>query len=110
VDAHAAQNADGHTKPIKLTFALVGLYLHCERGFSGKLVQRTHMALARKRRSWPSFPMPEDRGYITVAEVVAFPAGPGRDNAIHDWSRSVWESYADCRPAIEKLLRENGII
>jgi hypothetical protein len=36
VDAFAAQHADDRTKPITLTFALVGLYLHAERGFSGK--------------------------------------------------------------------------
>ncbi|HXG53369.1 MAG TPA: DUF5946 family protein, partial [candidate division Zixibacteria bacterium] len=35
VDAWAAQHADEQTKPIRLTFALVGLYLHVERGFSG---------------------------------------------------------------------------
>src|SRR6478736_2672756 len=47
VDAFAAQNADEQTKPIKLTFALVGLYLYVEKGFSGKRVQRVHMALAQ---------------------------------------------------------------
>jgi len=38
VDAFAAQNADEQTKLIKLTFALVGLYLHVETQFSGKQV------------------------------------------------------------------------
>ncbi len=36
VDAFAAQRADGDTKPIALTFALVGLYLAVERRSSGK--------------------------------------------------------------------------
>src|SRR5262247_2885212 len=49
VDAFAAQNADEQTKPIKLTFALVGLYLHVEKRFSGRKVQRVHMDLARKK-------------------------------------------------------------
>src|SRR6185295_5352013 len=43
VDAFIAQNAGEHTKPIGLAFALIGLYLHLERGFSGKQVQRVHM-------------------------------------------------------------------
>src|SRR5262249_34900967 len=43
VDAFAAQNSGEHDKPIRLTFALVGLYLHVERGLSGRQVQRAHM-------------------------------------------------------------------
>jgi hypothetical protein len=54
VDAWAAQHADEQTKPIGLTFALVGLYLHVERGFSGRQVQRVHMKLGQRRRTWPS--------------------------------------------------------
>lgn len=53
VDAYAAQNADERTKPIKITFALVGLYLFLEHGFSGKEVQRAHMRLARPGRTGP---------------------------------------------------------
>lgn len=36
VDSWTAQHADEQTKPISLTFALVGLYLHVEKGFSGR--------------------------------------------------------------------------
>ena len=54
VDAWAAQHADEQTKPIGLTFALIGLYLHVERGFSGRQVQRVHMILSQYERTWPS--------------------------------------------------------
>ncbi len=47
VDAFAAQTAGDGTKPIALAFALIGLYLHVEREFSGKQVQRAHMFLER---------------------------------------------------------------
>src|SRR5437899_12817476 len=66
VDAFAAQRADAQTKAITLTFALVGLYLHIERNYSGKDVQRVHSLLARHRRPWPTFTLPEDRGEISV--------------------------------------------
>jgi len=36
VDSFAAQNADENTKPIKLTFALIGLYLHVENTFQAE--------------------------------------------------------------------------
>jgi len=71
VDAFTAQNANEHTKPIGLTFALVGLYLHVEKKFSGKQVQRTHMQLAAHKGPWPPFDLPRDRGEIRVADVMA---------------------------------------
>src|SRR5438132_10744976 len=76
VDAFAAQHADEQTKPIKLTFALVGLHLHVEKQFSGKEIQRVHMGLARRKRAWPSFVLPNERGNMTVADVLAVPPGP----------------------------------
>ena len=109
VDAFAAQSADGRTKPIKLTFALVGLHLHLEKQFSGKQVQRAHQSLARHRRTWPSFPLPRDRGAMTAVEVLAVPEGPGRDQAIHAWCASVWAAFRDSHQAVAELLRERGI-
>jgi hypothetical protein len=110
VDAFAAQHADERTKPIKLTFALVGLYLYVERQFSGKQVQRVHMGLARHKRPWPAIALPSDRGRITVADVLGVPAGPERDRAIRAWCASVWEAFRDCRPTVAELLRACGIV
>jgi hypothetical protein len=110
VDAYAAQNADESTKPIGLTFALVGLYLHVEKGWTGRQVQRAHMTLARRRRRWPTLLLPRDRGALTASEVVRAPEGPERDRAIHGWCRSVWESFAESRGAVVEVLRQGGIL
>jgi hypothetical protein len=110
VDAFAAQNADKQTKPIKLTFALVGLYLQVEKQFSGRQVQRVHTDLARQKQPWPPFTLPSDRGSQTVADVLAVPAGPERDQAIHAWCASVWEAFRACLPTVTALLRERGIL
>jgi hypothetical protein len=40
VDARTAQQANATTKPIGIFFALVGLYLHVEHGWTGRQVQR----------------------------------------------------------------------
>ena len=109
VDAFAAQNADAHTKPIQLTFALVGLYLHVEKQYTGRQVQRAHMKLAQQKRLWPSFALPDDRGSITAADVLAMPAGAERDQAIHTWCASVWEAYCNSREGVAELLREHEI-
>ena len=110
VDAWMAQHADERTKPIGLTFALVGLYLHVQRGFSGRQVQRAHMFLGRSRRTWPSFPLPEERGSMTAAEVIAAEPGPERNRAIHAWCASVWESYRESHQAVAELLKLHGVI
>src|SRR5438093_13058923 len=104
VDAFAAQRADERSKPIGVAFALVGLYLHVEKGFSGRQVQRAHMQLARQKRAWPAFVLPSERGSVTPIEVMATAEGPERDNAIHAWCRSVWEALAVNRPAVAGLL------
>ena len=52
VDAFAAQHADESSKPIYVVFALVGLYLCVEKGFTGKQAQKAHMQLAKRRRNW----------------------------------------------------------
>ena len=110
VDAYMAQHADEHTKPIGITFALVGLYLHVVRGFSGKDVQRTHMTLAQRKRTWSTFALPRERGDVTVADVMAKAAGPDRDAAIDRWCVSVWNAYGDSHQAVIELLREFGIV
>ena len=110
VDAFGAQTASEDTKPIGLTFALVGLYLRVEKQFSGVRIQQVHMQLGKRRRQWPKIPPPKDRGSITAAQVLAVPAGPDRDLAIDAWCRSVWSAFRDSHQTIIDLLRENQII
>jgi hypothetical protein len=110
VDAWTAQHADERTKPIGLTFALIGLYLHLERGLTGRQVQQAHMKLARSKRTWPSFPLPRDRGSVTVIQVVEDFAGSERDRAVDSWCASVWGAFCDSHPAIADLLRNEGIV
>jgi hypothetical protein len=110
VDAYAAQHADANTKPIKLTFALVGLYLLVEQEMTGRQVQRVHMRLARQKHQWPAFMLPHDRGGVTAADVMKAPEGPGRDRAIHDWCRSVWAAFSANREVVAELLKRHGTI
>jgi hypothetical protein len=109
VDAYAAQRADAGTKPISLTFALAGLYLHVEHQISGAQVQRIHMKLARRKHQWPRFDLPADRGNITACDVIAVPPGPDRDRAIHAWCAAVWSTFRDSHPRVIECLREHGI-
>jgi hypothetical protein len=109
VDAWMAQHAGTDTKPIGLTFALVGLYLHVERKLTGRQVQRAHMALAKHKRTWPSFVLPAGRGAMTAADVMAVPPGPERDRAIDAWCVSVWDAFRENRETVASLLEQSGI-
>jgi hypothetical protein len=109
VDAFAVQTANDESSPIGVVFGLVGLYLHVEKQFSGRQVQKVHMELARRKREWPNVDVPEDRGSMTVADVLATSAGPERDMAINNWCRSAWTAFSTNRQTIITLLREYQI-
>jgi hypothetical protein len=109
VDAFAAQTANDHSKPIGVVFGLVGLYLRVEKQFSSRQVQEAHAELARRKRVWPSVHLPDNRGGMTVADVLA-PPEPERDRAIDEWCRSVWAAFTGSRGTIIALLREYQII
>ncbi len=105
VDAQAAQTATETSKPLTVVFALVGLYLFLEKGYTGRQVQRAHMALARVRKTWPRFTPPHHTGDITAVDVAAVPAGGGRDAMISRWCRSVWDAWQEHHSVIENLVR-----
>jgi hypothetical protein len=109
VDAFAAQQADESTKPITVTFALVGLYLRVEKRRTGRQVQLVHMKLAQRKRKWPTWPLPRERGTMTAADVILAAPGPTRDEAIDAWCASAWQAFRSHRDAVVKLLEEYGI-
>jgi len=108
VDAWAAQHATPEGKPIGVTFALAGLYLHLERQLTGRQVQLAHMKMARQKRTWPALKLPEDRGTITAIDVMRAPEGEERDKAIDAWADSVWRAFSMNRPTLVALLAEYG--
>ena len=109
VDANTAQRATAASKPIGVIFALAGLYLHLEHGFTGTQVQRAHMTLAARKREWPTIRLPEHRGAIGPRDVMALPEGAERDAAIDRWCQSVWDEFQDSRDTIVGLLHEYRI-
>lgn len=104
VDAFAAQMADENTKPIAINFGLIGLYLHLEKGYTGKEVQKAHMQLAKYKDKLPHITLPESRGEITVFDVLNTQEGEERDKKIEKWTASVWNSYKDSHAIIAEFL------
>lgn len=105
VDAYASQHARQASKSITTAFALIGLYLVCERAFSGRDAQRAHMFLGRRRQEWPRFQAPVDCGAINVGHVLA--AGLGaRKQALRRWAESVWAAWRDQHQLVAALVHE----
>ncbi len=106
-DAYAAQHASLHSKPITTVFALIGLYLACDRHYSGRQVQRVHQLLARRKPLWPDLILPIQRGSTTVQDVLRAPPGPPRMAALLTWCGSVWGAWAHERSTVENFLAEH---
>jgi hypothetical protein len=109
VDAYAVHAAMPTDKPIRIAQALVGLFLHVEHGFTGRQVQRVHHILATQRPAWPRFALPDDRGPITIHDVIAEPAGERRDRAIEAWVSSTWDACRGLRGSIKAFLSLYGV-
>jgi hypothetical protein len=106
VDAYTAQHAHEGTKTIAIVFALIGLYLHVEQGFTGKQVQRAHMQLARRRREWARPELPSGMAPLRVGDVVRAAPGQERDAMIQRWCEAVWAEWQGARAQIVAMAHE----
>ena len=101
VDAFTAQTADKDTKKISLVFSLVGLYLLIEKNYTGKQIQRAHTVLANYKEYLPEIKLPENRGEITISEVLK--SKLNRDEMIKKWCSSVWKAYESSKEEIKRF-------
>lgn len=104
VDAYAAQHASDTQPPIRAAFALIGLYLACEKGYSGRQVQRMHVLLAKRSKQWPRFSPPASAGALTAQDVLRAEPGQPRDDALMRWACSVWQAWSDQHARVRALF------
>ena len=100
VDAYGAQHAGAPTPPISTAFALLGLHLALDEGWSGTAVRAAHQALARRHRSWPVFRAPAEPGSLTIADVAASTSPAEHAERVQAWAASVWEAWRPAHDAI----------
>ncbi len=53
VDAFQAQTANEQSKTITIFFSLAGLFLHIEKGYTGRQVQLAHLHMAKITKAYP---------------------------------------------------------
>jgi len=63
------------------------------------------MKLAKKKNRWPLYELPKERGSMSVGDVMAAQPGTDRDNAIREWSASVWKAWSACHARVAELVR-----
>lgn len=95
VDAFAIQTANENTKPIKLVYALAGIYLHIVKKYTGKQVQEAHIKMSKKSKVFPNISLPVNRGDIYINDVLKISDPAERDKQIHKWCASVWDAFTD---------------
>jgi hypothetical protein len=104
VDAYGAQHVRDSKSTIGAAFALAGLYLAVERGFTGRQVQKMHMLMGGKSKQWPRFDQPENVGPLRVADVLAGAPGPDRDEKLMQWCVSVWAAWSTQHGPIREMV------
>jgi Family of unknown function (DUF5946) len=104
VDTYAAQHVAENGRPIGTAFALIGLYLAVERGYSGRQVQHVHGLLARRSKTWPRFVPPPHVGDVTILDVMQAPPGEARDTMLRRWARSVWDAWGQEHERVRTLF------
>lgn len=93
IDVYAAQHSGGGMRPIQICFALIGLYLYLEYGYSGREVQRAHQKLAQRTKEWALLTHAQPIPTITVVDVLRSEPGVDRNARINEWARSVWAAW-----------------
>ncbi len=104
VDTYAAQHSGLKLKPIGTAFAIIGLYLTFERGYTGKQVQRAHMILGKVHRQWPRVNPPKGKAALTVLDVVRGLTEENYKERINAWGKSVWLLWSPEHGNIGKLV------
>jgi hypothetical protein len=86
-------------------FALNGLYLVLERGWSGIRARGAHGHLARTvaREDWPSFEPPTVGGPLTVLDVALSADPAAQAVAVEAWGRSVWASWSHVHDVVRGM-------
>ena len=105
VDAYGAQHVRLSKSAIGPAFALAGLYLAVEKGFTGRQVQKMHMLMASKSKDWPRFTPPANLGSLTVADVLKVEPGPGRDQELMRWCASVWSVWSAQQEGVRQMMK-----
>ena len=105
-DAYAAQHAGPGVPAIGIAFALIGLHLALDEGWSGTGIRAAHQYLAAHHNEWPHFATPSEPAALTVAHVAGSPTPAEHASRVQSWAASVWESWSTEHQAVREWANE----
>lgn len=103
VDAYNAQHTGPDTAAITVAFALNGLYLVFERGFTGIQAREAHGYLANTVSSWPRFELPASAGDVTVFDAAMAGSVDEHIAQVQRWGRSVWAAWRHVHAEVAEM-------
>lgn len=106
VDAYGAQHVGMFTKKVVPIMALVGLYLLLKHGYTGKQVQRAHMAIADQTKDWPDLTHPTELASLNILDVLKKERAAEKVAAIHTWCEAVWNSWQSEHEIVERFTKK----
>ena len=101
VDAYGAQHAGSPTKNITVIFALIGLCLVVEHGYTGHQVQLLHMRIPKQE--WPKLKPPHKK-VMTIKDVLSVSDYHQMEILIYSWVKSVWALWEAQHNYIRQLV------
>jgi len=106
VDTYAAQHPGSQVPAISTPFALIGLLLTLEEGWSGLAVRAAHGWLAAHHAVWPRFTPPLAFGALTAARVADARTPEVHARLVEAWSAATWAAWAQQHTAVRDWARE----
>jgi len=104
VDAYGAQHAGASASRKGVAFALIGLRLSLEQGWSGDEIRDAHRYLAAASKPWPEFAPPSHGAWMTVADVAKATSPEAHARSVHGWAASVWAAWGPARDVVVALI------
>ncbi len=105
-DTYAAQHAGERTPAIGTAFALIGLHLALEFGWTGLEVRDAHQRLAAGYREWPAFQAPDRRGELTVLDLALAGTPEEHVQGLRALAAAVWGAWIESHAAVAALIEE----
>jgi hypothetical protein len=102
VDAYAASHVDTHTKPMKIYFSLLGLYLALEKQYTGREVQLAHMQLGKEKKVWPPYKLPTHYATLTIKDIYET-HNAKKATIIYRWMREVWDLWGSTHDEVKEV-------
>ncbi|MGB7859193.1 MAG: DUF5946 family protein, partial [Acidimicrobiia bacterium] len=89
-----------------VAFALIGLRLSLDDGWSGNQVRDVHRSLAAMALDWPEFAVPEQPATMTIFDVALADSEEAHADLVTRWAGAVWASWRARHDDIETLISQ----